>query len=70
MNLVSQVRLDKTKFSVGSLHDDPDERAFWWSKTPHERLAAMEFLRQLNYGYDPDTARLERVFEVVECSWR
>ena len=70
MNVVSKIRLDKTAFSVGSLHDEPDERAFWWSKTPQERWSAMEFLRQLNYGYDPDTARLERVLEFVECEIR
>ena len=31
-----------------------------------ERLAALELMRQINYGYDPTTARLERVLEIVE----
>ncbi len=65
-NALSAVRMDKTTFSVVSLTDAPDDRKFWFSKTPQERLEALELLRQLNYGYDPTTARLQRVFEVVE----
>lgn len=58
--------LDKTAFQVSSLHDESDEKAFWLSKTPHERLIAMEQMRQILYGYDPSTARLQRVFEVAQ----
>jgi len=63
---LTDYRLDKTAFSVARLEDEPDERAFWHSKTPEERLRAAEFLRQSLYGYDPATLRLQRVFEVVE----
>jgi hypothetical protein len=59
-------RLDKTALSTGS-HDD---RAFGWeywlSKSPEERFAALEFMRQINYDYDPDTERIPRILEVVE----
>lgn len=65
----SEYRLDKSAFSVADLTDEPDERAFWLSKTPEERLRAAEYLRQLLYGYDPATLRLQRVFEVVELEW-
>jgi hypothetical protein len=65
-----EYRLDKTAFSVADLTDEPDERAYWLSKTPEERLRAAEFLRQHLYGYDPATARLQRVFEVVDVDWR
>jgi hypothetical protein len=59
-------KMDKTVFSVTSLHDEPDEKAYWLSKTPHERLLALEFMRQVSYGYDPSTARLQKVFEIIE----
>ena len=51
----SPLSKDKTAFSVASLFDEPDEKAYWLSKTPDERLQAMEltpdfkeFLRLLN----------------------
>lgn len=58
--------MDKTAFSVASLHDDPDEKAYWLSKTPHERLQAVELMRQVVYGYDPASERLQRLFEVAQ----
>jgi hypothetical protein len=60
--------MDKTAFSVASLTDPSGEKAFWLSKTPAERLQALEFLRQIVYGYDPSSARLQRVFEIAELS--
>ena len=51
---------------VSGLHDETDEREFWLSKTPSERLAALELMRQVIYGYDPSTTRLQRVFSVVD----
>ena len=45
--------MDKTAFSVASLYDEPDEKAYWLSRTSHERLQAVELMRQVVYGYDP-----------------
>ncbi len=61
-------RMDRTAFSVASLSDPSDEKEFWLSKTPAERLQALEFLRQIVYGYDPATTRLQRVLEIAELS--
>jgi hypothetical protein len=66
MNSISTVKMDKTAFSVASLTDASDEAEYWRQKTPQERLQAVELLRQLNYGYDPATARLQRVLTVAE----
>ena len=61
------LKLDRNAFSVVSLEEqEEDEKKYWRSKTPHERLAAVELTRQILYGYDPATARLQRVFEVAE----
>jgi hypothetical protein len=66
MNAISKVRMDKTAFSVVSLTEESDEKAYWQSRTPQQRLDAVELLRQLNYGYDPATARLQRVLTIAE----
>jgi hypothetical protein len=58
--------LDRSAFSVGFLGDESDEKEYWHSKTPQERLQAMELMRRMSYGYDRCTARLQRVLEVVE----
>lgn len=62
----SYPKLDKTSFSVASLQDDSDEKDYWLSKTPQERLQAVEWMRQVNYGYDPASARLQRVLTIAE----
>ena len=59
-------RVDRTAFRVDNLYDESDEKAYWKSKSPIERLEALELMRQVIYGYDPATARLQRVFEVAE----
>lgn len=66
MRLIDVMRMDKSALSVGSLTEPGDEKAFWLSKTPEERLLALEYLRQVAYGYDPDTTRLQRVLEVAQ----
>jgi hypothetical protein len=42
------------------------DRAYWHSRTPQERLAALELMRQKVYGYDPATARFEKVIKIVK----
>ena len=67
MAINSLPKLDKTAFSVSTLDkNDDDEKAYWLSKTPFERLDAVETMRQIIYGYDPTTTRLQRVFEITQ----
>ena len=40
--------------------------SYWHSRTPHERLRAMELMRQKAYGYEAATAKIQRVFEIVK----
>lgn len=63
---MDKFKLNKSAISFGSLHDGGNEQAYWLSKTPLERLEALEYMRQILYGYDPDTVRLERVIEIIE----
>jgi len=64
--MVDSARMDKTTFSVGSLLEPSDDKAYWLSKTPEERLEACELMRQMIYGYDPTTTRLQRVLEIAQ----
>jgi len=64
-DFLDSFRMDKTAFSVAALGDDSGDREFWLSKTPEERLAAMEFMRVVNYGYNPLTDRLQRILTVA-----
>jgi len=66
MSLLQTMRMDKSVFSVADLSDESDEVAYWQTQTPIARLEALELMRQVMYGYDPSTTRLERFFEVVE----
>jgi hypothetical protein len=68
MDSVNFPRLDKTLLSVNSLNEPSDEKQFWLSKIPYERLEAIEIMRQIIYGYDPSTTRLQRLFEVTQRS--
>ena len=59
-------RVDRTAFEVTSLFDESSDKSYWLSRTPQERLAALELMRQIAYGYDPTVTRLQRVLEVIE----
>jgi len=58
-------RVDRTAFTVSSFSDPSDEKAYWLSKTPDERLEAVELMRRIIYG-DEAAKRLQRVFEVTQ----
>lgn len=59
-------RLDRTAFSVGQLHYPSDEKAYWLTRSPLERLEAIEVMRQILYGYNPSSARLQRVLTIAQ----
>jgi len=64
------VKVDRSAFSVASVLEPSDEKAYWLSKTPSERLQAAELMRQIVYGYDPSTTRPQRVLEIAQRSPR
>ncbi len=66
-NLPDQARVDRRAFAVTSFAEaERADRAYWRSRTPDERLEALELCRQIAYGYDPTTRGLSRLFEVAE----
>ena len=60
--------LDKRIVKVTSLDDIEEEKKYWISKTPVERLEAIEINRRMIYGEDRVTSRLQRFFETSELS--
>ena len=66
-NLIEQALLDRRAFAVTSLAEtELVDRAYWRSRTPDERLEALELCRQIAYGYDPITRGLSRLIEVAD----
>jgi hypothetical protein len=45
---------------------DAELRAYWQSRTPQERMEALESLRIANYGEATINARIPRIFGVPE----
>lgn len=59
-------RVNRSFVTVGNVLDESDEKTFWLSRTPLERLEALELLREIAFGYDVVTTRLQRVLETAE----
>ena len=68
MKSIGSFKIDKGVLSIISLSEESDEREYWHSKTPYERLESIELMRQINYGYDPTTSRVQRVLEVAQLT--
>lgn len=68
MKTVDSFHLDKSSLTVTSLSDESEEKEYWSLKSPEERLRAIEQMRQIIYGYDPLTSRLQRVFTTAQLS--
>jgi hypothetical protein len=66
MNNRTLPKLDKTHLIVTTLTAPSGDKDYWLKKTPYERLAALEIMRQIVYGYDPLVTRLQRVLEVTQ----
>ena len=62
MERSQEIRVDRSVLTVTTLQQaDAEDRAYWLSKTPIERLEALELMRQVVYQYDPVATRLQRI---------
>ena len=67
MRTAKSIQLDRRVFSVVSFDEaEKESKTYWLGKDPYERLEALEITRQVLYGYDPTTLRLQRVLEITE----
>lgn len=65
---IKDIQINKKEIRVFSSFEESDaeDRKYWHSKSPDERLSALELMRQSAYGYEnPTTQRLQRVLEIV-----
>ena len=59
--------VERTAFQVTTHAEaEREDRVFWFSRTPVERLQHVEMLRELNYGPEVINQRLQRVLAVLE----
>ncbi len=62
-------RLDRENIAIQKfpLKSQPDDDAYWKTRSVAERIAAVEFLRmQRHPGYDPATTRLQRIITGIK----
>jgi hypothetical protein len=63
-------RLDRSAISTADSFEEADrlDREDWWTKTPLQRMQALELVRQVAYGYGPGKPlpRFQRVLEVAQ----
>ena len=60
----SEPKVDRTVLTVTGLRENDEDR-YWWSRTPLERLEAIEVNRQVVYGYLSTPPRFQRLLEVA-----
>jgi hypothetical protein len=64
MESIDTMKIDKMAFSVAAGFDAKDEIEYWRSRTPAERINAVEIMREINYG--PSYSRsIQRFFEIA-----
>ncbi|GAC1446190.1 MAG: hypothetical protein NVSMB56_02560 [Pyrinomonadaceae bacterium] len=67
-DLIKNARVARTAFKVFTsfAEADAEARAYWHSRTPQERLIALELMRQIAYGYDSENIpAFQRIIEIV-----
>ena len=60
-------RVDRSVFSIGTLDQQtPEYVAAWRNRPVAERVAAVQFMRNVIYGQDAATGRLQRLLQVSQ----
>ena len=70
MNPPEDLRLDRDHFEISTLAAPDDSLPYWLSRTPQERLQAVESLRRIFHGADYDAQGLQRVLELAQLERR
>ena len=59
-------RLNKDIIKITSPDDIEEEKRYWLSKNPLERIEAVEINRRMVYGKDRIASRLQRFLEIAD----
>ena len=62
---VDSIKVKRDAFKIDTLGQQSDAKSFWLSKTPYQRLEAVELMRKIIYGSE-SSGRLQRVFEITQ----
>ena len=65
MQIAENIKINRNIINITAI-DESDEKEYWVAQTSEKRLEALEMMRQLAYGYDENSARLQRVLEIAE----
>ncbi|TVL99633.1 MAG: hypothetical protein CV087_17370 [Candidatus Brocadia sp. WS118] len=55
----------KKSFKITSLHES-ENCDYWKNKTYRERIAALEKLKRIMFGYDPSTDKRQRILTITQ----
>jgi hypothetical protein len=67
MESMATLKVDRSVITISSFDDRSDDE-YWHSRSPSERLSAIQINRQAAYGESEASARLQRVLEVTQRS--
>ncbi len=65
MQVTERIKINRNIINITAI-DESDEKEYWLAQTPEKRLEAIEMMRQVAYGYDENSARLQRVLGIAE----
>lgn len=66
MSLLDTMKMDMAVLSTASPFDESDEAEYWRGQSHRPGMEALEFLRQVMYGYSHLTDRIPRVIDVIK----
>ncbi len=65
MQVAENIKINRNIINITAI-DESDEKEYWVAQTSEKRLEAIEMMRQVAYGYDENSSRLQRVLEIAE----
>lgn len=67
MKSIKDLKIERVLETCDSFEEAEErDRAYWRSRTPEERMEALEVMRRIFYGEDRCTGRIERVLETLD----
>jgi len=68
--MITETRLDKTKFAIVKKGQEIDDIFYWLERLPIERIIALETIRQEYNQWKYGTEQgFQRVYQVVKRQW-
>ena len=65
MQVTENIKINRNIVTITAI-DESDEKEYRLAQTSEKRLEALELMRQVAYGYDENSARLQRVLEIAK----